>query len=630
MKAFLIHPQLTVDGNEHAQIFADACLKELNRHVEAVSLTAEPALLVSRPQHSDVILLFNRTDQNYAEVINIFLSRAVDTGCKILPIGIGSAHRSPPTVVAQSQSFDVTEQLRQRKMTPQQLPTVALALAREVISHLQPTMSRENMVLFLSYRRRDGEVVCGAFYDELALRMQNRFRDLNNVLVGMEAQAEIITNLKKSDAVVFLDTPRSGESDWVALELTTALSMNIPIVWVRIGADSTNRIPLKVRPMQTPHLCWEDIGAETTSLSPTLVDKVIHSAFEISREHSLVVLSQVEHLRNLHRLGHIRLSELDARMMTYHVEVQRAGGYRYRQRPMTHIVGIYGRQPSQADQREFLEKIAQHGYVPHPRYQNLHYYDAALILAPVAPQGDGDIVDVAETESIVDSCSEYVASLESYLRHVDSGDSSHGKSVIISGAFPDCEPEFQQRLTEAVHAFTQAILDRGANVIFGAHPTFQHLILDMAKRRRKDYRDCVHMYVSKYFVPDSLINETRQYARVTATDVANSDRAKSLTTMRQAMIDDPEAVCLVAMGGKTNRPDILPGIDEEIKLARRRGLPVFVVGSVGGRTAEIATEMDAAGWSDCPNAQTKDFNRDLMLDTDYNVLANKILDSVSL
>lgn len=630
MKAYLIHPQLTLGNSEQAQMFAEACWNEVNQHAEAVLLTTESAMFTSRPQHSDVVLLFNRTDQNYSQAINAFLSRATDVGCEIFPVAIGDAHRSPPTLVARAQSFDVAEQLRQRKMTPHQMAAVALALARVVISHLQPTMSQENMVLFLSYRRQDGEAVCGTFYDELALRMQNRFRDLNNVLVGMEAQTEIIANLKKSDTVVFLDTPRSGDSDWVALELTTALSMNIPIVWVRVGANSPERIPLKVRPMQMPHFCWEDIGPETTSLPPGLVDQVIHSAFKISREHSLTVFSQVERLRNLERLGHIQLSELDDRMMTYHVEVRRAGRYRYQQRPMTHIVGIYGRQPSQADQRDFLEKIAEHGYVPHRRHQYLHYYDAALMLAPVAPQGDGDIVDFAESGSFVDSCSEYVASLENYLRDLDSRGSFQGKSVIISGAFPDCEPEFQQRLTDAVHAFTQVILDRGANVIFGSHPTFQHLILDMAKRRRGDYQDCVHMYVSKYFVPDSLINETRQHARVTATDVVNSDRAKSLTGMRQAMIDDPQAVCLVAMGGKTNRPGIRPGIDEEIELARRRGLPVFVIGSVGGRTAELAAEMEAAGWSDLPNPETKEFNRALMLDADYNVSANKILDSVGL
>jgi len=159
-------------------------------------------------------------------------------------------------------------------------------------------------------------------------------------------------------------------------------------------------------------------------------------------------------------------------------------------------------------------------------------------------------------------------------------------------------------LLNAIHAFTQAVFDRGGIVIFGAHPTFQHLIFDKAKQRRPyDYVQAVKMYISLHFVTMVVVDESRNNATVMEINAVNNDRAENLTAMREAMIHDEEAVCMVVMGGKTKRPNIAPGVDEEIGIAKAFNLPVFLVGSTGGRTAELAAGCEAEDWRDKLNNQ---------------------------
>jgi len=117
-------------------------------------------------------------------------------------------------------------------------------------------------------------------------------------------------------------------------------------------------------------------------------------------------------------------------------------------------------------------------------------------------------------------------------------------------------------------------------------------MFDLAKRLRPDdFRKALRMYVSKFFVTDAAVAEFQRSAEVFATDAVGGDRAQSLTLMRHAMLCDPEAGALVVIGGKTFRNGHIPGIDEEIAIAREKRMPIFILGSVGGRSSEIISEM---------------------------------------
>jgi hypothetical protein len=169
-----------------------------------------------------------------------------------------------------------------------------------------------------------------------------------------------------------------------------------------------------------------------------------------------------------------------------------------------------------------------------------------------------------------------------------------------------------------VHAFVRAAFARGVRVIFGNHPTFQPLILGAARRRKR--KDLVRLYASRYFVNDAEIAQLAQSADVVATDAEVGDLSRSLTMMRQAMLSDAQACALIAIGGIAGRVDPPPGIDEEIKLARARGVSVYLVGAVGGRSAELALEAHNAGWTPALNALSIGQNERLRMSLDFDGL----------
>lgn len=623
MKAFFVDPKVTLGEHAVASKFFYRCCEELQKHVETTIIPSELVMQsINTPTKEDTVIFLNRSDDSYSPYFFSFLKEIIHSEAQILPVAISDAHRIPPSCIPDPQSHDVTDALERRKLTDAQIDTIAIAFARDVISMLQPTLTRRNMVLFLSHRRADGEKIAGAVYDELCLRAQDRFRDLSDVLVGQKAQDIIESNLRKSDAVIFLDTPQSGESKWVALELQMALTMNLPIVWIKLGGDG-KRTELKVKPADVPHFVFPDIDFNVRKVEPELVELAIHKAFEITRDNAKNIFSHLRRIRELAREGKINLELLNQQLYMYQVNIPRQVTFRYVQKPITHVISLFGRIPQEYDKQNFNHMLVEQGFSKHPRLG--HVYDSAIMLAPIASQNNHDLV---EDPHFIDSCDEYVSSLELYLRGPQK-QTEKRKSVIISGAFPDCQPEYQQNLWNALYAFVQAILDRDGTVIFGAHPTFQQLIFDLAKLRRPhDYLEAVHMYISKRFVPQELIDEFKIHATVTATESIENDRAKSLSVMRKAMIKNNEARCMVVIGGKTARPGIPPGIDEEIELARAYNIPVFLIGSVGGRTAEIATELHLNGWKEKPNDMSNEFNDELMVSLDYGLLASKLFDTI--
>ena len=74
---------------------------------------------------------------------------------------------------------------------------------------------------------------------------------------------------------------------------------------------------------------------------------------------------------------------------------------------------------------------------------------------------------------------------------------------------------------------------------------------------------------------------------------------------------------------KKNKAD--EGIREEIALAIENGIPVFVVGSVGGCSSIVASEYKANGWqglNDAPLVMNNEFAESL----DYVMLSKQLLD----
>jgi SLOG cluster2/TIR domain len=617
---YLVAPELTLRTSPDAQSFFSAVHETLQDFVSVPILRSVSQLLATQPDAGDVIVIFNREDADYLGQLVKFLERANRVGTKILPVAISIATRRPPDAAGASQSFDLTEQLRQRALGLPQAETIAKVFARQVLSILKPTLITEPMHLFLSHRRLDGEDLTAAFTRLRTSTTERTFRDLFDVKVGEDAQDVIEMRLRDSDAVIFLDTPKTGESPWIAKELRVALQFGLPIVWVKVGSD-TNRVPLKVLPAGSAHFVLPDIDPRTQEIPRALVEEIVHKAAQIHhRDYVDRLFSEFLRLQDIVAQHGITLTQIDPRKMVYSLSLQRPRD-RYRQRPLTHLIQLFGRTPTRQDIVDFSGCAEAGGYQRHPKHGD--HYDSAILLASTPPR---NAASFDETGVHTDSIGDYVAEIE----RVMNPQPRRSRRIVLSGAFPDCEPEFQQNMSAAVHAVAEAALRSGIGLSFGAHPTFQFMMFDLAKRlRAEDFRQALRMYVSKHFVKDATVEEFQQNAEVFATDavVGDNPRAQSLTLMRRAMLSDSEAGVLVVIGGKTARGGHSPGIDEEIAIAKENGLPVFIFGSVGGRSSEITGAMTTAERS-ALNGQPAKVNDAFATSLDYSRLAQMIIASL--
>lgn len=612
MSVLLIHPNIEKQQSTESKHFYETLRDELEQHIQVILIRSEALLKSSTPSHEDAIVVFNCSDQSYSESLVGLLAEGKEVKCEIFAVAINKEMRTPPTTISEYQSFDVHEYLENRCLSQDFIEVAAVGLARTIISRLQPTLSTNAMQLFLSYRRFDGEDFARTFHQQLQQRFEQGFRDLINIRIGEDAQEVIEENLRKSDAVVFIDTPKSGESPWIARELAIALSLNIPIIWIKVGNNDGERVDLPVKPADKPHFSLPISVLKDEEIDRTFADQVIRKTFDISRQHASSVFDNLRRIKSL-REKEITLIERDKKHMVYEVQIPRPS-FRYSQKPISHLVQFYGRRPQDKDCEVLLERTRCLGCLPEE-------YDAAILLG-IAPTQSPECRD----RLYIDSSSEYIAMLESYFT---SNVTNRRKGLIISGAFPDCEPQYQQYITTAVHAFSQVIFDKGGTVIFGGHPTFQHLIFDMAQRRRTiDFIEATHLYVSELFVGSGAAEDFRKKATTVVTENVDRDRAKSLTMMRKTMISDDCAAGMVVIGGKTAAGGHNPGVDEEIELAKSAGLPVFLIGSVGGRSAEIAMELDKHEWKESLNGLSVLQNKQLLLSTDYSTLANMVLKSI--
>lgn len=618
MSAVIIHPKLTLGENAVAETFYETFRNELEEHTDVRNFKTAMHLHNTEINADEVVVIFNRGDQEYSENVLGVLRQALERKCTVVPVALFEYTRTPVSLCSHLQSFEVVDQLRQRRLTDQNIDTVAYSLTRLVMSIIQPTMAVHQMELFISHRRKDGELLAAAFYNEFKRRADEVevFRDLINIRVGQNAQEEIERNLYKSDAVIFIDTPLSGESIWVEKELSIALGLNLPIVWVRVGPE-TGRTELKIKPGESPHFVFEDLEEEKLISEPTIIDDIIHKAFQISRINAMSVMDHFSRLKNLANSNQIELIPVHKKSMLYQVRIPRKyKEFHYHQRPLIHFLQIFGRNPKVMDKSGFDPLLSDLGFRAHPELG--YNFDSGLLLGPQPPLRTGN----AHEPISVDSIDGYVTSLQKYLTQESKQTPRRG--VILSGAFPDVEPELQQQMTNAVHCFAKAILDKGGIVIFGSHPTFQHMILDLAKRQRPDdYISSIHMYISRFYAAQAGIDELTAQATVYAIDNIQDDRTASLSAMRQAMIEDVDAAGIIVLGGKQHK-HIKPGVDEELELAKQRGLPAFLIGSVGGRSAELAQEMLESGDSSI-NSLTFEQNKRLATSLDYRAMADEIL-----
>ncbi len=101
-----------------------------------------------------------------------------------------------------------------------------------------------------------------------------------------------------------------------------------------------------------------------------------------------------------------------------------------------------------------------------------------------------------------------------------------------------------------------------------------------------------------------------------------------LQAMRERMIHKERDEILICLGGKIKEDKSQQGVDIEVKIAQKEGIPVALVGTVGGRSSEYAHEKIVQDdWSDL-NPWDKQLNQQLFYSVNHRLMVRKLLDIV--
>lgn len=606
MKVYIIDSSITGKAVKESSVFQKELIEQLaiygvdysviyNQNIERCKLNM---------QKDSLIIVFNEHAMNEDKENGCieFLLKAIEKKIEIWPVAIDQNSRKPQGIISKKQSYDVWEQLRSRKLDERYLKTIAKVFSRKIIARTFPTCYCENGEVFLSHRRIDGEEIAAQIYDKMVVQSKETtpFRDVVNVKVGDEAQEVIDREMEKSDIFVFIHTPAAGESDWILKELRFALLRNIPILWVQINDPDIDA--LKLKPSDKPHLKYQLEDFEKEESIVHIVDEILQKAFELIMDRSNQVLGYIETIENV--FGE-QLEVVSQEKMIYHVSAVRKG-YHYPQRNIEQYYQIFGRTPTLDDARKLKAEL------------NIVDADSIAIIT-------NRVVTCSVQEMVVfDAIQDFCYHWSKYMAEEREGEKS--MEIIISGAFPDCDEIYKQSLTDALVLFAKVIIRGGYQLTFGAHPTFQELFFDVAKEiEPKKYKNMLNMYISKWFLEDSdeRRKEFNDKCKVFVTD-KKEDRLSSLSEMRKVMIQRDEVKAVICLGGKIKKNREEEGIREEIALAREKGIPVFVVGSVGGGSAVVAEEYENNGFVGLNDA-AEELNLMFMKDIDYFGMAQNML-----
>ena len=592
-----------MENHSKADCFVQVLKEQFDKYDIPYCMVTNAAKYFSKIESDSVIIIFN--DKFFSEDENVkkLLCIAKNKNAIIYPIAMDKETRKPLDIIADKQSYDVWEQLRCRDLSDDYLPLIARYFARKLIAETNPTMYSENGLIFISHKRLDGEEITAQLCDVLSIQFKacKTFRDVTDVKVGEEAQSEIDKAMSRSDAFVFIHTPESAESEWIQKELRFAILRNIPVLWVQIDNADINK--LKVVPSEKPHLSYGLDEFKDSRRVTEIAAEIMDRTFDLIMTKSNAIF---DHHNVLEELFEEKIKCVDSKKMIFNIDVKRKG-YRYPQRDINQYVQLFGRTPTLPDVNCFNNDL---------KILNDQYDSSVILTDKIVKSEENDNV-------IIESYEDFMFHWDKYLQNPIV---NKNKEIVISGAFPDGEEIYKRTLTDALVIFAKSILKSGYTLTFGSHPTFQELFFEISTLiDPENYKNRLKMYISKWFEDKYTHSKDYYKANSEFNEIEKeSTLSESLTNMRKEMIQRKEVSALICLGGKNKKIKSEEGIREEIALAIKYGIPVFIVGSVGGCSSKVALEYKADNWTGLNNAPKK-LNIELMESIDYFSLSQTLL-----
>jgi patatin-like phospholipase/acyl hydrolase len=217
-----------------------------------------------------------------------------------------------------------------------------------------------------------------------------------------------------------------------------------------------------------------------------------------------------------------------------------------------------------------------------------------------------------------------------------------GLRIWLSGSIPkEASAEERDQILTYVREFAREVFNRGGQIIHGSDPSIRDTLISVAEER--DGKSGLVLLVSRYFSKNAAANEidldrwnrccakpviqTRE-AVIDGIPTDEEVREQSLVILRRALVE--QSNLFVAVGGKWWLTDLpRSGVPKEILLATDDGLPMFLLGGLGGATRGFL-ESHPEILRRCRNGLDDEANKKLAEIESPRELADKILDQVSL
>lgn len=562
---YFLKPEVSRFEDDIWNKFYDGALKVLINFKpdKIISISNLNGFSLENKTKEDLLIFFVPNNNIYR--LSKIIEEAKEINMDIFPVSIAKDNRMPSEKIKEKQSFDIITEKKLRGLDDNFIKIIGECFGREVIISQYPAFFNKKLNMFISHKRKDGEDEACYFKESLHPEKEHIFIDLHEVRAGQNAQEKIEDNLtNKADILIFVQTKLTFESHCQLIEIKKAFELGIPILWITLGLEKNEYKKLLLYPVGNPHF-------EIEKFTKDNINEIINYAFEMIRLKKQRLLDDVIYrFKSLKEKG-ISYKELCDKNNLYLINRIKNTDFGLETEKL--IFKCLCREYEEND----LNKIKL-------RSEQLQSNSNTIY-----------------TNKGIDKDLGFRTNLKTYssLFKLNNSKKING-GIIISGSFPDnLDFSYHQNIIDAISVIIENILQNNGKIIFGSHPTFQGLILEKAKKYNTCSDKNVKLYVSKQFKEyyESNLKYFKTNSEVHEIEIVkgiddNETRSLSLTKMREAMINDSDAKAVIVIGGKEAEDSLtsLPGIDEEIQIAKENGIPIFVIGSTGGRSMSLINE----------------------------------------
>lgn len=610
MKVYFLDTTLTNCSNPNAEHFVKYCRTELDKYIASsvCNIVKDIDCKVQKDTiDKNSILCFCVGEKEYLESVQSFMQSALDNSATIYPIALDKEHRMPGNPVSDKQSFDVPAYLEKRQWEANNMQAVAQIFARKIIGQFFPNIYKDKVKYFISHRRYDGEELAREIAEKLrVMTFDNHtvYRDVAWVESGDEAQKSIDANLRTSDVLIFLHTADCTNSVEVFKELNFAMVHEIPVLWIQIDNADIKKLPFC--PGERPHLSYSISEIRNKRKISSICDEIDRSCFELLMSSSKNIWSFIDSLTDMNGNNDVSVKRYKDNPYQYIVQYKAYTADHYDNGMRKHFVQFFARKIEESDAKTIQKEPGD-------------VVDCSVLLTKNCMRAN---LENAYLTCWKDNFADYMDNIK---RNIQYSQDNKGRGIIvISGAFPDCDEIYKPSLSEAVMIYAKEILRNGYILSFGSHPTFQRALLAIGEQYGFTNEQCIHMHMAEEYWKNYSADDQKMFR-----EKCNLKISHNLQAMRECMIGEKNVVAMICLGGKIKKEKNEQGVDIEVGLAGRHHVPVYLVGTVGGRSAQMSGEYEQSGRWEQLNSLGDAFNEKLAHTINHHEMAQKLLRKIS-